>query len=111
MILWTVTQSAVTASLNASACLVVLPQVFPALYLPVMEEANLRVLRPYRMYLPTPSWWDFRARIKRLNLFLISYMRTRWEERKAGKARERVDILERIFEGIQVRQLHKVHGA
>lgn len=29
-------------------------QVFPQLYLPVMEESNNRVLRPHRKYLPTP---------------------------------------------------------
>ncbi len=32
-------------------------RVFPQLYLPVMEEANQRVLRPHLKYLPTPSWF------------------------------------------------------
>jgi len=52
------------------------PQVFPALYLPVMEEANSRVLRPYRMYLPLlPEWWRFRSRMAALDSFLKNYFR------------------------------------
>jgi hypothetical protein len=51
-------------------------QVFPTLYLPVMTEANQRVLRPYRMYLPVlPAWWAFRSRMAKLNEFLINYFR------------------------------------
>ena len=34
---------------------------FPPLYLPVMEESNKRTLRPWRMWLPTPSWFTFRS--------------------------------------------------
>jgi hypothetical protein len=40
-----------------------------------MEEANHRVLRPYRMYLPTPSWVRFRSRMAQLNKFLIDLFR------------------------------------
>ena len=41
---------------------------FPDLYLPVMTEANLRVLQPWRCYLPVlPAWWAFASRISRLN--------------------------------------------
>jgi hypothetical protein len=39
--------------LTGSCCCCCL-QVFPQLYLPVMEESNARVLRPHRKYLPTP---------------------------------------------------------
>lgn len=46
-------------------------RVFPALYLPVMEEANHRVLRPYRSYLPTPEWWRFRSNMASLNKYLV----------------------------------------
>lgn len=53
------------------------PQVFPQLYLPVMTEANRRVLRPYRMYLPTPEWFRFRSRMQQLNTFLIDLFRCR----------------------------------
>jgi hypothetical protein len=51
-------------------------QVFPELYLPVMEEANRRVLMPIRMYLPLlPAWWKFRSRMSKLNTYLINYVR------------------------------------
>jgi hypothetical protein len=41
----------IRSALHAYRCLPV--QVFPQLYLPVMEESNKRVLRPHRKYLPT----------------------------------------------------------
>ncbi len=37
---------------GASICM----QVFPQLYLPVMAEANLRSIRPWRQYIPTPCF-------------------------------------------------------
>ena len=40
-----------------------------------MEEANIRVLRPYRQYLPTPDWFRFRSRMRKLNDFLINFFR------------------------------------
>lgn len=44
-----------------------------------MTEANNRVLRPYRMWLPVlPAWWQFRSRINRLNNYLITFFRKRW---------------------------------
>lgn len=64
-------------SLPAEAC----DRVFPQLYLPVMEEANTRVLRPYRKYLPTPSWFAFRARMAALNGYLVGLIRERWRAR------------------------------
>ena len=36
-------------------------QVFPQLYLPLMTEGNMRTLRPWRMYIPTPSWFRHRC--------------------------------------------------
>mmetsp|Transcript_26506 Transcript_26506/g.67408 ORF Transcript_26506/g.67408 Transcript_26506/m.67408 type:complete len:518 (-) Transcript_26506:88-1641(-) len=76
-------------------------RVFPALYLPVMEEANKRVLRPYRMYLPLlPAWWQFRSRMARLNDYLITYFRQRWQARLKGLPRPR-DILDRVMDSIQ----------
>mmetsp|Transcript_27719 Transcript_27719/g.60701 ORF Transcript_27719/g.60701 Transcript_27719/m.60701 type:complete len:523 (-) Transcript_27719:909-2477(-) len=76
-------------------------KVFPALYLPVMEEANQRVLRPHRKYLPTPSWFQFRSRMNKLNDFLINYFRQRWSARQAGEKRVRPDILDRILDSIE----------
>lgn len=76
-------------------------RVFPALYLPVMEEANQRVLRPYRMYLPLlPAWWQFRSRMTQLNTYLINYFRQRWQARLKGVPGPR-DILEKIMDAVQ----------
>ncbi|GFR53077.1 hypothetical protein Agub_g15775 [Astrephomene gubernaculifera] len=77
-------------------------RVFPQLYLPVMNEANHRVLRPYRMYLPTPEWFRFRSRMGQLNSFLINLFRRRWQARQSAPQRPKpVDILDRIFEAIE----------
>ncbi|GLC42904.1 hypothetical protein PLESTB_001812700 [Pleodorina starrii] len=78
-------------------------RVFPQLYLPVMSEANHRVLRPYRMYLPTPEWFRFRTRMAKLNQYLIDLFRRRWEARQmVGASRQKpVDILDRIMDAIE----------
>ncbi|KXZ46282.1 hypothetical protein GPECTOR_45g152 [Gonium pectorale] len=77
-------------------------RVFPQLYLPVMNEANHRVLRPYRMYLPTPEWFRFRSRMAKLNSFLIDLFRRRWQARQsAGSKPKPADILDRIMEAIE----------
>ena len=79
-------------------------RVFPQLYLPVMEEANRRVLRPHRKYLPTPDWFRFRARMRALNAYLVGVIRARWAARAAGRAPARsADILDRILAAIEVR--------
>ena len=77
-------------------------QVFPSLYIPVMEEANARVLRPYRKYLPTPAWFAFRSRMAKLNEFLIGFFRERWAARQAGVKRPNFDILDRVMDSIEV---------
>eukprot|EP00198_Chlamydomonas_reinhardtii_P012870 XP_001702207.1 cytochrome P450 [Chlamydomonas reinhardtii] len=87
-------------------------RVFPQLYLPVMNEANRRVLRPYRMYLPTPEWFRFSSRMGQLNGFLIDLFRRRWQARQAAAAAAQgegsssskpkpADILDRIMEAIE----------
>ena len=40
-------------------------KVFPLLYLPIMEEANKRSLRPWREYMPNAEWFAHRRRIAR----------------------------------------------
>lgn len=76
---------------------------FPQLYLPVMTEANARVLRPHRKYLPTPEWFRFRSRMAQLNAYLISMFRRRWQARNDGTYKPlngRKDILDRIMDAI-----------
>eukprot|EP00879_Flechtneria_rotunda_P019652 GHRR01020649.1.p1 GENE.GHRR01020649.1~~GHRR01020649.1.p1 ORF type:complete len:480 (+),score=98.10 GHRR01020649.1:247-1686(+) len=76
-------------------------RVFPKLYLPVMEEGNKRVLRPYRKYLPTPAWFSFKYKMAQLNSFLTHLIRDRWGARQAGNVPERGDILDRILAAIE----------
>lgn len=76
-------------------------RVFPKLYLPVMEEAHQRVLRPYRKYLPIPEWFKFRSRMAQLNSYIIGIIRKRWEARLQGKVPAKLDILDRILAAMQ----------
>jgi len=87
-------------------------KVFPSLYLPVMEEANARVLHPYRKYLLTPAWFQFHTRMGKLNTFLINFFRTRWAERKAGRrSNARKDILDRIMDNVEDSGVHELDVA
>jgi hypothetical protein len=70
-----------------------------------MEEANTRVLRPHRKYLPSPSWFRFRSNMAALNAYLVGLIRARWQARLAGQVPEGGDILDRILAAIQVRGL------
>ena len=77
---------------------------FPPLYLPVMEEANKRTLRPWRMWLPTPPWWLFRKRLSQLDTFLKGRLRARWHERaKGARCPERPDLVDSIMHSLEVR--------
>ncbi|KAI8467698.1 MAG: cytochrome P450 [Monoraphidium minutum] len=75
-------------------------RVFPQLYLPVMEEANRRVLLPHRKYLPTAEWFRFRRNMKALNAYLVGLIRGRWQARLAGERPAR-DILDRILAALE----------
>lgn len=77
-------------------------QVFPQLYLPVMEEANVRVLAPWREYLPTPAWWRFNSRMRSLNSYILGLLRKRWAAHCSGQGPEKPDVLERILAAVKV---------
>lgn len=69
------------------------------MYLPIVEEGNLRTWQPHRMYLPSPSWFKFRRDVKILNDYLTSIITERIELRKA-KVSRREDLLDFILENI-----------
>lgn len=79
-------------------------QVFPELYLPLMTEGNLRTIRRWRMFLPTPAWWRYRRLLARLDAFLVGLLQRRWREREQGgpERQEKDDLLERRIAGMQV---------
>ena len=78
-----------------------LAQVFPKLYLPLMTEGNARSLRPWRMYLPTPSWFRYRSRLAQLDAYVIQILRDRWDSRQQSSSR-RADLLEKRLDVIIV---------
>jgi cytochrome P450 len=53
-------------------------RVFPELYLPVMEEANLRALRPWRAFVPGKARRAYAAGIKALDAYIRALLRARW---------------------------------
>lgn len=84
-------------------------RVFPALYLPVMEESNRRVLEPWRYLFPV-TVWKYNARVTQLNTFIINLIRGRRAERaavaeKGGDAFKvpQRDILDRILTSVEDR--------
>lgn len=77
-------------------------QVFPQLYLPVMEESNRRVLQPWREWLPTPALFLYNSRMRHLNSYILGLLRKRWAEHKAGAGPAKPDVLERILAAVQV---------
>lgn len=78
------------------------PQVFPHLYLPVMEESNRRVLQPWR-YLYPGTVMQYNARVRQLDTYLLCIIRERWAARRKGQVPEKGDILDRILQNIEVR--------
>jgi hypothetical protein len=54
-----------------------------------MEEANVRVLHPYRKYIPSKAWFQFNDRMAKLNTFLVDFFRARWADRQAGRKQVR----------------------
>lgn len=79
-------------------------QVFPQLYLPVMAEANLRAIRPWRQYLPTPSFFAFLWRMHQLNSYIRALLRNRWNTRHERAKAAKRDILDRLITAIEVRR-------
>lgn len=78
------------------------PQVFPELYLPVMEEYNLRALRPWRAYLPSRAWLQCFHKMRQLNAYIKSLLRDRWRSRTAGSLPAKPDLLDRMLSSIEV---------
>ena len=74
-------------------------QTFANMYLPIVTEGNLRTWNPERMYIPTPSWFQFHKDVARLNNYVTSLIEKRWElrslEGKSDHPTERVqDVLD-----------------
>lgn len=81
-------------------------QVFPELYLPVMTENNLRVLKPWRSYIPSLSQLQHKAKVCSLNSYIKRLLHKRWAEKqqssKKGTHTGKEDVLERIMQALEV---------
>ena len=74
--------------------------VFPSLYLPVMEESNRRVLAPWRYLYPVESF-KYNSRVKKLDTFIKGIIRERRAERhKAGSLYQQKDVLDKILDSV-----------
>lgn len=66
---------------------------FAHMYLPIVEEGNLRTWAPQRMYLPTYSWFKFHNDVNRLNDYVTGLVTKRWElRRQEAKEQQRTGI-------------------
>lgn len=81
-------------------------RVFPELYLPVMEEANLRALRPWRAYIPGRARAAYASGIKALDAYIRALLRSRWAARQdggKGEAARPRDVLDTMLSAIEAR--------
>lgn len=76
-------------------------RVFPALYLPVMEESNKRVLQPWRYMFPLHVL-RYNSNVRQLNSYIIGIIRQRRAARAAGE-KPQGDILDRILTSVEER--------
>ncbi len=70
-------------------------KVFPELYLPIVEEANLRTWFPYRGFLPTRANFRYMRAVNKLNNFVTDMIKRRRAEFVQGNRKD--DILDRIL--------------
>jgi len=81
-------------------------RVFPLLYLPIMEEANKRSLRPWREYIPNSEWFMHKKRISSLDAYIKDILQKRWRRRfpndsSNGKCSlPAEDIIDRIMDDV-----------
>ncbi len=70
---------------------------FAHMYMPIVEEGNLRTWHPERMYLPTPGWFKHRKDVATLNDYVTGLIEKRWALRQreaAAAAAARTEITE-----------------
>ena len=80
---------------------------FAKMYLPIVEEGNLRTWDPTRMYIPGPAMFKFWAAVKRLNDYVSELIRKRWalrqQEAKMGDSSRKQDVLDKVLEQLKRR--------
>lgn len=102
---------ALTLQVIAEAVLSLSPEesdeTFAKMYLPIVQEGNLRTWHPYRMFLPIPAFFQFQKDVKKLNDYVTSLIVKRWELRQRESQanstlpKRPVDILDKILSPIE----------
>lgn len=73
-------------------------ETFAKMYLPIVQEGNLRTWAPHRMYLPSWSWFKFRNDVAKLNNYVTKIIVDRWGElRRNGECDKPRDVLDKIL--------------
>lgn len=72
-------------------------QTFAKMYLPIVEEGNLRIWQPWRMYLPLPAWFKFRSDVKRLDTYMTGLMEKRRVLRAQKAPKQHQDVLDKML--------------
>jgi cytochrome P450 len=81
-------------------------QSFATMYLPIVEESNLRVWHPHREFIPSPAWFKFKRDVAKLNDYVVGLIKKRWalreqEKESVNKGNDRKkDILDKILSSI-----------
>jgi cytochrome P450 len=70
------------------------------MYLPIVEEGNLRTWRPERMYLPLPSYFKYERDVKTLNDFISALVAERVIMRCDASLPRKGDILDFMLDNI-----------
>jgi cytochrome P450 len=76
---------------------------FAVLYLPIVDESNQRVWHPYRRFcFFMPSFWRYQSNVCRLNAYVSSLIRKRWDLRRKERTAQlssvrQVDILDKVL--------------
>lgn len=79
-------------------------ETFAKMYLPIVEEGNLRTWDPSRMYIPSPAMFQHWVAVWRLNNYVSSLIRKRWElrmtEKATGDDSRKKDVLDKVLGAI-----------
>jgi len=74
---------------------------FATMYLPIVDECNMRVWQPWRSAcIFMPFWWKHQFHIYRLNKYVSKLIQTRWEERHHGGIRKN-DIMDIVLDAYE----------
>lgn len=101
-----------TLQVIADVLLSLLPEesdvTFATMYLPIVEEGNLRTWHPERMFLPIPAWFKFRSDVDKLNKYVEGLIDNRRMLRSLESSRgangRKQDVLDKMLSSVEGEQ-------